>query len=76
MSKFQKIIKNSEQTFLLTFTVFTHKNHQNSLWNSKLWKDKLFPCGIIFLEKLKKALEIYKRDFDDMYALCEEAFEK
>ena len=63
MSKFQKIIKNSEQTFLLTFTFFTHKNHQNSLW-------------IIFFEKLKKALEISERNFDAMCALCEETFEK
>ena len=54
----------------------THENHPNSLWNLKSWKDKLFPCGIIFLEKLKKALEIYKRDFNDMYGLREETFEK
>ena len=73
MSKFQNIIKNSEQTFLLTFTFFTHKNHQNLL---NLWKDKLFPRGIIFLEKLKKDLEISNGDFDVICALCAETFEK
>ena len=71
MSKFQKIIKNSEQNFLLTFTFFAHKNQQNSLWNSKLWKDKLFPCRMIFFKKLKKAFGVSKRNFDAMCALCE-----
>ena len=35
MSKFQKAIKNSEQTFFLTLTFFTHKN-TTKLCSSKL----------------------------------------